>query len=190
MHAALAAVILSVIVLARSTPAPPSQARSLQDPQDFTSDSAKKAAAKYGELLDKLDEQYAADRKKLAEQFVKDLEGARKAALAKPDLDEAQRILQAQADAQDAAAKPVTRRGFDVVTARWGALTQWLDVTTPVRAKIKDGALSLVPEQMNFPDPIDGTRKSLVVLYARDGRFDLAIAGDGQPLELPPRRLR
>lgn len=158
----------------------------VQDPVPFTSEAAKKAAAKYSDQVAKLDDDYVFKLRKVVDQYVKELDDARKAALGKKDLDEAQRVVQAQADAQAAvASRAVQRRGFEVVAARWGALTQWIDVTTQVRAKVADGRLALVPDQMGFSDPIDGTRKSLVVMYYLNGRVDLAIAGDGQPLDLP-----
>jgi hypothetical protein len=157
-----------------------------QDPTNFTSDAAKKAASKYADQIAKLEEEHAGKLRKVIEQYAKELDEARKLALANDDLDEAQRVLKAKNDALKPAERPLPRRGFDVVTARWGALTNWVDVTTPLRAKIRDGELSIVPEQMNFPDPIDGTRKSLVVMFVKDGKLDLAIVGDGQPLKLPP----
>lgn len=157
-----------------------------QDPRGFTTEAAKKAAARYVEQVGKLDDDYAFKLRKIVEQYVRELDEARKAALAKRYLDEAQRVVQAQGEGQDAVvARAAQRRGFEVVAARWGALTQWLDVTTPVRARVKDGRPLLVPDQVGFPDPIDGTRKSLVVIYIKDGKSDLATVGDGQPLELP-----
>ncbi len=177
-------VVFVVLCVSASVPAllPPEQ-----DPNEFTSEVAKKAAAKYADAVGKLDEEYSAKLKKVVDQYAKELDEARKLALAKPDLDEAQRVLKAKAEAQAAVwVKPAQRRNFDVISARWGAMTQWLDVTTPVRAKVQDGQLSLVPDQMDFPDPIDGVRKSLVVMYVKDGKMELAIAGDGQPLQLPP----
>jgi hypothetical protein len=186
MQAVLVSVAVPLMLLSLFAPAsaPPTQA---QDPEGFTSEIARKASARYGEQIARLDEEYAAKFKKAGELYVKDLEEARKAALTRPDLDEAQRVLKTQTRVKAATSLPVPRRGFAILAARWGALTHWSDVTAEVRARIKESQLSLVPDQMGFPDPIDGTRKSLAVVYSMHGRIDLVTVGDGQPLELPPR---
>ena len=61
----------------------------------------------------------------------------------------------------------------------------FLDVTAPVRAALKNGALSIVAGNHIAGDPIYGSVKSLQVFYTLDGVAGTRSAEEGQTLQLP-----
>jgi len=65
--------------------------------QEFRSAPAKKAKAEYEAELKRLDQLYQQALAKVKSKYVKDLESARKSALIRSDLDEAQAIVEAKA---------------------------------------------------------------------------------------------
>ena len=160
------------------------------DPTDLTepkSAAANKAKIHFRDALKKLDDEHEANVKKVREEYFRDLDDARKVALEKNDLDEAQRILGAKISAQeDEKTEQAPVRGFKILYARWGTKASWNDVTKPVRELVKGSKLAFVPEHAGFPDPIVGNMKSLVVVYTLNGRVGLVVAGGNDLVDVPP----
>jgi hypothetical protein len=172
----------TMFILFRESPG----ADDLTDLREPKSLAAKKSKTTFFDALQKLDDEHATKLKKIREQYYRELDEARKSALEKNDLDEAQRILAAKASAQEEEkAEEIPVRGFKVLYARWGARGSWSDVTLPVRRLVKSSKLVIVPEHAGFPDPIVGTFKSLVVVYSVNGRVGLVTAAHDHLTEVP-----
>jgi hypothetical protein len=156
-----------------------------QQGTSFTSELAKRAKSKYDDQVTSIGSEYVTRMKKAGESYAKELDEARKAALSGADLGEAQRILAAQVAARETPAAPLdSHRGLTLVTARWGVKTHWIDVTSQVLGQMKGNSISLVPGEMHLPDPLDGMEKSLIVVVIRNGKIEVACAGEGQPVEI------
>ncbi len=167
------------------------RADDISEPQEPKSVSAKKAKDTFSDEVKKLDADYTKKLRELQKQYLDDLENARKLALEKSDLDEAQRILSAHGAVQETQkADPVRPGGFQILYAKHGGGSKWVDRTGDVRKKVKDGRLSLNASRMNWPDPAFGWAKALVVVYSAGGKVELAIEDHDQLLELPVRRRR
>lgn len=161
--------------------------------------SARTAALNYQAELEKLEAEFAKRRAELREQYMRDLDEARKEALQEEELDEAQRILALKASIQnesDAGARPparsARRSGLTVMHAFFGTGSSWADVTPQTKKHIKGSRLRLdVPyhgrdlASVGFPDPAPNRLKTLVVVYSFDGQIGAAAAHTNQRLEIP-----
>lgn len=152
-----------------------------------TSDSAKKARAAYDAGIKKLDEEYQRKLAELRDQYVKGLEEARTGALAKKDLEEAQRVLAAQKEATGEAAASAT---LQIEAAYYGWNTKWVNVTPVVRREVGKGQLVIASGTFEklFGDPAFKEHKTLVVVYRQKGLIGVSIAGSGQVLRAPSPR--
>jgi carboxylesterase type B len=141
--------------------------------------AAREAADRYERDCMKAEAEARAARAELREQYVKELDEARKVALEKSDLDEAQRIL----NAKESVARPESR--FKVIEARFISFGDparqvppaWTDVTNEVRRLVKSDKLvvSLEPQvgdHLKWPQPDQRTEveyKYLILTYSIDG---------------------
>jgi tetratricopeptide (TPR) repeat protein len=77
------------------------------------------------------------------------------------------------------------RKGFGLLHAKYGADKAWVDVSGVARTKVAGGHLAFTTD--NLPDPIFGTRKSLVIVYSVDGKIGLSTTAEYQAVSLPPK---
>jgi tetratricopeptide (TPR) repeat protein len=77
----------------------------------------------------------------------------------------------------------VPARGFQVLEARYGVADKWVDVTDIYRKRTADGKLE--SSSVDLPDPIFGVPKTVVILYAWEGRVFLAITPENIKINLP-----
>ena len=151
--------------------------------------AAVKAAMKeYESELNKLDEDYHKKSDKLREAYLKKLTGARADALAKKDLDEATRIATEEKDQAD---EGPGVGALHIITAKWGYHNSWTDVTPLARKAVKGGELRVKAAAdlvAKVPDPANGHRKSLVIVYRYKGVSRVAIFGDDQSVVIPTPR--
>ena len=77
----------------------------------------------------------------------------------------------------------VPPRGFAILAAQFGDDDKWVDVTDTFRQRIVNGRLD--SSAADLPDPAFGVHKSLVILYAWQGRAMLSITRDDRPVVLP-----
>ncbi len=180
-------IAIAVVLVACSSLAKPWYS-AVQDAAAPISDQAFEAKAEFEEGLRAAAAKYDARVKKLRQEYAKDLERARKDAVAASDLEEAQRILVVETRVRaESDAPSLPPHGFSVIAARWGAGSQWADVTTQIRDRITDSVLKVVPQYANLPDPKFGTNKSLVVVYSVNGGVQVALIGHDELLVLPSR---
>src|SRR5262249_51704987 len=107
-------------------------------------------------------------------------------ALDAADADESQRILAEETRVLAEIQEPsIPWNGLNIIAARWGAGSQWVDVTQRIRVRVKDGVLKIVPQYANLPDPKFGTNKSLVVVASIEGTCRVAIVGHDEMLVVP-----
>ncbi len=172
----MAAVVLLGIGLSQVCLARQATAQGADAPK---SRAAREATDRYDRDGMKAEADARAVRAELREQYVKDLDEARKMALEKGDLDEAQRILRAKEDV----ARPESR--FEIIEARFismgdpatGIDPVWTDVTKEVRRLVKNDrvVISLEPQvgdHLKWPQPAQGPAhdyKYLMVVYSIDG---------------------
>jgi tetratricopeptide (TPR) repeat protein len=77
----------------------------------------------------------------------------------------------------------VLAQGFAVLEARYGDGDKWVDVSDEFRKRTVDGKLD--SSAADLPDPVFGTHKALVILYAWEGRIYLSITQDNLRISLP-----
>ncbi len=77
----------------------------------------------------------------------------------------------------------VPDRGFQVLDARYGVADKWVDVTDIYRKRTADGKLE--SSSVDLPDPIFGVSKTVVILYAWEGRVYLANTPENIQFNLP-----
>jgi hypothetical protein len=154
-----------------------------EEPQP-KSPAAVKASADFLTKFNALEEEYKAKLKKLREQYHKDLDDARKVAIDKNDLDEAQRILAAKTyDQENALVAP----GLSILFAAYGSGNKdgWSNVTEAVRKKVKNNRVRLVASRAGFDDPNFGVKKSVVVVYTVNGKVWVIVRGQDEVVDVP-----
>jgi hypothetical protein len=72
---------------------------------------------------------------------------------------------------------------FSVLTARYGADDNWLDVTETLRERAKDGRLEMLATDL--PDPAFGIPKALLIVYAWRGKVEISVTPEGRPVAVP-----
>jgi tetratricopeptide (TPR) repeat protein len=77
----------------------------------------------------------------------------------------------------------VPAQGFQVLDAHYGVADKWVDVTDIYRKRTADGKLE--SSSIDLPDPIFGVPKTVVILYAWEGRVFLAISPENLKFNLP-----
>lgn len=173
----------------------------LANAQDFTSIPFKSAAAQdaikaFERDRHELQSVYAAELVKVRVRLLERLQEARKAALTANDLDEAQAIVAAIKQTEgtaglkiEAPADPVPVQGvrFEMLQARWGAGDAWVDATREVRAYMGANRPPQTAEALlkAARDPKPGAMKSLVVVYAINGRVNVTIYPQAQRVTTP-----
>ncbi len=158
-------------------------AGSAEPPQSI---AAKNAKSEFETALKKLDEDYQKKAAALRDEYRTSLDAARKEALARNDLDEAQRIVAEQKDLTDDAGTG----GFQVISAWHGAYASWRDVTAQARKQVKNGELKVAKAgdlAAGLPDPAFGHAKSVVVVYRSKGGIRVTLVGDDKALNIPVR---
>jgi hypothetical protein len=157
----------------------------------FTSPAAKAAKAKFDKAAAELHKRHAQEAAELRQVYVRELTAARAEALKANNLEEAQRIVAAIKEQEEALKAPESEPGpggrLVVITARYGADERWTDVTKQVRSLVRGNRLA-IPSVEGLPDPAFGVRKALVIVYSVDGSVQTEIRGDGQPVLLPKKR--
>ena len=71
-----------------------------------------------------------------------------------------------------------------IVSARYGNLDSWLDVTQKLAAEVRDNSLALTPSFELFGDPLPGRAKKLQLTYSLDGDSKQMEVEDGKPLAI------
>lgn len=140
---------------------------------------AREATDRYERECMKAAADASAARAALREQYVKDLDDARKVALEQSDLDEAQRILRVKEEVAHAESR------FHVIEARFicmgdpakGIEPAWTDVTKEIRKLVKNDRviISLEPkvgDHLQWPVPAERFSTQyhyLLIVYSIDG---------------------
>lgn len=159
-------------------------------PTVFSSKSAKDAVAEYEKNVSGLTKSFQDYHAEALKILIGRLGEARRKALEANDLDEAQRCalrIKEAEDAQPADPKKGPVKGFDVIGAYWGAQGSWINVTPNVQAYVRGGRLviPLVESALRAPDPAKGVFKSLVIVYAVNGKVETAIFPWDGRVQLP-----
>jgi hypothetical protein len=140
------------------------------------------ARSKYDGEISKLNEDYERKRDALRQQYIKELDAARKIALAKDDLDEAQRLL---SERRDVKLLSVPGKGLQIMYARIGAYDKWTDITPHIQAKVRDSRLYMTSPGPALPDPLPNTFKGIVIVYAYNNKVFLSTTGTEDTINLP-----
>jgi hypothetical protein len=153
------------------------------------SEAALKAMDNYTSELRKLDDYHARRLDALRQHYIKELDIARKAALEKEDLDEAQRLLVEKRQAESTVFRPGAIRGLEIVCAVYGIDSQWLDITPRVRSLASNRQFHYAPEDWrSLPDYAPGRHKSIIIIYTLHGKTYVSNAENDQvPFDLPKR---
>jgi hypothetical protein len=80
----------------------------------------------------------------------------------------------------------IATKGFAVLAGRYGVDHLWMDITEALRAAAVGGRKEFTIE--GLPDPAYGRHKTIVMLYAMDGKVGLAEVRDDQALPLDASR--
>jgi len=145
--------------------------------------AAREAMDRYEREGMKIDAEARASRAHVCEQYVKDLDDARKAAIEKEDLDEAQRILRLKDDLmQDSRLKIIEARFISFAEPEKGLEPVWSDVTEELRKLVKHDKVSVSiargsPHLEDWPDPAPNKYKHLLVVYSIDGQVRQGVVG-------------
>ncbi len=151
-----------------------------------TSLRAVKAIAAYRDGVRRLDDEYAQKVSTLQEQYVKELDAARKAALAADDLEEALRLLAEKRRIEAIRPQPGTAKGMAILSALIGVEGRWVDITLQVRRLVNNSQLHFAPSDLSaVPDVAAGTHKSIIIAYAFDGSAQLSTSRDDEMVDLP-----
>ncbi|WP_406700950.1 hypothetical protein V5E97_19355 [Singulisphaera sp. Ch08] len=86
-------------------------------------------------------------------------------------------------DVAEAKLAEVPPQGFAVLAASFGDDDKWVDVTEAFRQRTQDGKLD--SSAADLPDPVFGVHKSLVIVYAWQGKVLMSITRDDAPVSLP-----
>jgi hypothetical protein len=147
-----------------------------------------RARGTYQTALRSLNQQYDAEMKGLRQAYLAELEKAEKAAAQQKDRPEADRIV-AEADEifRDDPEVP-DRRGFRIISARYGIDERWADVTDELRPLLRGNVLRFgLGTDVNLKnDPAYGVFKRLIIVYSLNGNTGVSITTDKQRVELPP----
>jgi len=155
-----------------------------------TSSAATNALATYKEGVRKLNEEHERKLDALRQQYIKELDAARKTALAKDDLEEAQRLLAEKKRVEVEKTPPGNGSGLEILYAVHGVDDQWHDVTTRVRSQVKDAHYHYSgPVFSDLPDLSPNKHKITVISYLFDGKPYLSVVQDDQPFDLPKKTI-
>jgi hypothetical protein len=143
------------------------------------------ASTKYEDEIEKLNQDYARKHDILRQQYIKELDAARKAALTKEDLDEAQRLLSEKNRVRDEKAPNVPRPGFHILYAKIGAYDKWIDIAPELQRRVKDSRLYMAAPGPSLPDPLPNKFKGIVIVYAFNGKVYLSTTGTEDTINIP-----
>lgn len=79
----------------------------------------------------------------------------------------------------------IPAEGLYIISAKYGARNRWRDISTQLREKIHDNAISIKVSNDIAGDPLFGVVKSLRVEYMLDGERNTAQVEEGQWLHIP-----
>ena len=85
-----------------------------------------------------------------------------------------------------ASPKPAKPEELKIISAKYGAKDQWLNVTKKLRNKVNENQLSLYSSNNIAGDPLFGYPKQLEVEYTLNGIKKNARVREGMKLEIPP----
>jgi hypothetical protein len=179
-------------------------AQESEQPDPPKSQPSRKAKAKYEDEMEKLEQEFAKRHADLLKQYVKDLDDARKEALGKEQLDEAQQILALKKSLQEenetvkpGMKSPPAKRGLVIEKALFGTEGSWADITTQVRRLVRGSTLRIGDLNINnnregtgIIDPAPNRFKELVIIYTSSGKVNFVIAKQGQDVEISAARKR
>ncbi len=74
---------------------------------------------------------------------------------------------------------------LELVTAHYGSQERMIDVTEQLKAKVKNGKLTVRASNDIAGDPHHLVKKSLHIVYLREGKLFRATIGEGRTLTLP-----
>jgi hypothetical protein len=147
-----------------------------------------KARGTFQTALKSLNQKYDVGINGLCKAYLADLAKAGKAAAQQKDVTEAERIVaEAEEIVRDDPEVP-DRRGFRIISARYGIDERWADVTDELRPLIRGKVLRFgLGTDVNFKaDPAHGVLKRLIIVYSLDGNTGVSITAEKQRVELPP----
>jgi len=157
------------------------------DPKPFKVKEAADATARYEKEKKFLDDAYTKALKEVQKTYLTSLTAARKTAIEKNDLDEAQAIVAVIKELeQPNEDKPEIGR-FELISAKWGISEKWTDVTNICKARSKSGKLYINPNDYLklFGEPHANAHKNLIIVYAYRGKVLVEVLVDTQPVALP-----
>ncbi|MDR3618096.1 MAG: hypothetical protein P4L85_02010 [Paludisphaera borealis] len=140
----------------------------------------------FQEVLEKLNARYDADSKAARRKYLGELEGAGKAIAKKNAASRTQLVAEAdRANLGDSAASDP--RGFRIIRAEIGVGDRWNDVTTQARGFVRGNRLKVASPEYDFqPDAAYGVEKTLIIVYAVDGKPGVYTAPADRNVDLPP----
>lgn len=138
--------------------------------------------------LGKLNERYDDAARAVRRKYLEELDRANRAASKQNPASRRQEFA-AEADrvnlGDSAGGDP---RGFRVLRAEIGADDRWNDVTVPIRGLIREDRLEFDPVKFDFkPDAAAGVGKTLIIVYAIDGKPGVYTAPADRKVDIPPR---
>jgi len=74
---------------------------------------------------------------------------------------------------------------LEIISAKYGALGQWIDVTDHLREQVQQSTLSIRVGNEIAGDPASGVQKALFVEYTLNGRGETAQVREGSMLHIP-----
>jgi len=78
-------------------------------------------------------------------------------------------------------------KDLHIISAKYGARGKWIDVTAPLKKRVKDGVLVVRASNDLAGDPIDGIKKELKVEYQLGGTAYSTTVREGAVLRIPDR---
>jgi len=147
-----------------------------------------KARGTFQTALKSLNQKYDVETKGLRKAYLAELEKAGKAAAEQKDGQEADRIAAEADEIVRGDPEVADRRGFRIISARYGIDERWADVTDQLTPLIRGNVLRFgVGIDVNFKnDPAYGVFKRLIIVYSLNGNTGVSITTDKQRVELPP----
>ena len=144
------------------------------------------ARSSFQSSIDKQAERYDAEVKAARRKYLGELTRATKATTKKNAQDA--REIAAEVDRVNLGDSEVgDPRGFRVLRAETGDGERWNDVTTQVRAFVRDDRLKVKAADFDFKqDAAPGVAKTLIIVYTVDGKPGIYSAPSEWDVDLPP----
>ncbi len=135
-----------------------------------------------------LNQKYDTELKNLRKTYTTELDKVAKTPEAKADAVEASRIVAEGHESVRRDPELPDRRGFQILSAKYGIDSRWIDVTDELKPLMRGNLLRFgLGTDFSFKtDPAYGVVKRLVIVYTIDGNPGVSITADKQRVELPP----